>query len=342
MMDLYVHSKKPEKSPRALGYSIVFGLTNARLGRVAQATLALDAMKTLPNARLCAEKLAEEISNYSSVDRKDGSAKEVVASIEDAKNSAAGLQSSLFSRMSPAEVKAFIALAKVQRLKPGDHIFKEGDRSNSLFVVASGELELSSSEGMSFKYTEGDFFGEIALLTPCERTGSVKALSEADLLEFSRDQVIQSFVDFPGLETKLAELFHLRLFLNLSMNHLFFKAFSEDRRRDFFYLCRSHRVPPKTLIIEEGKQSSHFFFMLDGVADAYRDGKKLGNIIKGEFFGESGFLFKTQRTASVLTSTPCDYLDCPDYLYDDLLMRFPELRYWMEKSVKMRESLGSD
>jgi small-conductance mechanosensitive channel/CRP-like cAMP-binding protein len=81
--------------------------------------------------------------------------------------------------------------ARERRFAAGETIVREGDRGSSMFIVESGRLAVSAhgTVGQSQKLAvlePGTAFGEISLLTGDPRSATVRALTEATLLEIDK------------------------------------------------------------------------------------------------------------------------------------------------------------
>jgi small-conductance mechanosensitive channel/CRP-like cAMP-binding protein len=81
--------------------------------------------------------------------------------------------------------------ARERRFAAGEMIVREGDRGSSMFVVESGRLGVSAhgTVGQSQRLAvlePGAAFGEISLLTGDPRTATVRAITEATLLEIDK------------------------------------------------------------------------------------------------------------------------------------------------------------
>lgn len=57
-------------------------------------------------------------------------------------------------------------------------------------------------------------------------------------------------------------------------------------------------------LIEQGAFPHEFFLITEGTAEVIHDGKHLGDLGPGDFFGEIALLEHHRRTASVVTTTP--------------------------------------
>ena len=94
-----------------------------------------------------------------------------------------------------------IALAKVVdelKIPEGHTLFQAGDPGDSLFIVQSGEIELFIKDTAGQKIvlatpSNGDMFGELAMLDSGPRTATAVALSDSDVLVLDRDDLMLLF-----------------------------------------------------------------------------------------------------------------------------------------------------
>ena len=84
----------------------------------------------------------------------------------------------LFANMSPRDVEGIAALFKERRFAPGETITKEGAGGAAFFVIESGEATVSIGGQPRATLTNGDYFGEIALIDEGARSATVTASSE--------------------------------------------------------------------------------------------------------------------------------------------------------------------
>lgn len=92
----------------------------------------------------------------------------------------------LFADLGVAEAEDLYRSAECVRAKPGERIIEEGAPGDSLFIILSGELEVTKRDGNRevplATRTAGEYIGEMSLLEMAPRTASVRALSESQLL----------------------------------------------------------------------------------------------------------------------------------------------------------------
>jgi small-conductance mechanosensitive channel len=100
----------------------------------------------------------------------------------------------LFSPLSADEKSLLAAGARERRYAPGEIIVREGDTGSSMFIVQEGQVAVSihGARGETRKLAmlqPGEAFGEISLLTGEPRTATVRAFTEAVLIEITKDQI---------------------------------------------------------------------------------------------------------------------------------------------------------
>ncbi len=96
---------------------------------------------------------------------------------------------SIFAPLSDEETQKLAAASVVRVFAPDESIVRQGQKGNSMFVVHRGAVNVHVKEnGVSKtlrKLREGDFFGEMGLLTGQPRTATVTAEEETEVLEIN-------------------------------------------------------------------------------------------------------------------------------------------------------------
>lgn len=69
----------------------------------------------------------------------------------------------------------------------GEQIFAKGEPGDSLYIIMQGRVRVRDGERVLNDLTEGDVFGEMALLDPEPRMASVSALEPARLLRLKQE-----------------------------------------------------------------------------------------------------------------------------------------------------------
>jgi CRP/FNR family transcriptional regulator, cyclic AMP receptor protein len=78
-------------------------------------------------------------------------------------------------------------------------------------------------------------------------------------------------------------------------------------------------------IVEEGRRGETFFIVLVGHAKVIRGGRKIGEMVPGDFFGELSALDGGPRSASVVAETPMRLLRLFRHTLVELIEEEPQL-----------------
>lgn len=111
-----------------------------------------------------------------------------------------------FEQCSDLELRSLIEQGYRQSVNASEIICREGDLGNSLYIVLAGSVEVVSLRTGQFIYTfnEGDFFGEIAVLTGTTRTATVRALQDTTLFVVDHDHLQKLLKNHPNLAEQIA------------------------------------------------------------------------------------------------------------------------------------------
>lgn len=124
---------------------------------------------------------------------------------------------SIFSAMSPDEVKGMIDSNKLLNFEAGENILQAGQRQDEMFIVLEGlvDVSLDGTSTSSVRLGPGQIFGEIAMLTRAKRSANCVAATKTLLTFLSRQDVSRLVKGKPELAAKL--LFNLSKSLSLRL-----------------------------------------------------------------------------------------------------------------------------
>jgi CRP/FNR family cyclic AMP-dependent transcriptional regulator len=84
----------------------------------------------------------------------------------------------LFAGLDDRELQAIAGSMRERKFAAGNTVTEEGAGGAGFFVVESGEAEVTVDGEPRGTIGEGDYFGEIALLTGSDRTATITAKSD--------------------------------------------------------------------------------------------------------------------------------------------------------------------
>lgn len=109
----------------------------------------------------------------------------------------------IFSPLSAEETQKLAAASVSRVFAPGEAVIRAGQEGSSMFVVQQGRVEVQINDNGRPRTVatlcEGDFFGEMALLTGEPRSASVIAIEETEVLEIGHQALKQLFETNPSL-----------------------------------------------------------------------------------------------------------------------------------------------
>jgi len=87
----------------------------------------------------------------------------------------------LFSHLSATEIADIMRLLRAQTIESGEILVRRGDVASSMYFITAGEVEIELPN-RCVRFSDGTFFGEIALLHRTKRSGTVTAMRKTRLL----------------------------------------------------------------------------------------------------------------------------------------------------------------
>ena len=100
--------------------------------------------------------------------------------------------SELFQGLTPEEVREIIHASEHQVLEAEERLFEQGDPSEALYVIQSGEVQVYShtpvgEEVVLAELGPGSVVGEMSIIGGGTRSASVEALGRVELFRLSRE-----------------------------------------------------------------------------------------------------------------------------------------------------------
>lgn len=127
-------------------------------------------------------------------------------SLKERQTSIRGME--IFAALGDADITSLAETCGVLAFGPPEHIVKQGDLGDSMFVVFSGQvrvyLTLGKKEVELVTRGPGGHFGEMALLTGEPRGANVAALSEVVVLEIKKENLKPILQKEPELVSSIA------------------------------------------------------------------------------------------------------------------------------------------
>lgn len=128
---------------------------------------------------------------------------------------APAVRSPLFGDFSREELLDVVRGLRLLSFEPGAILMTEGEKGNSLLILTSGSVRcfVKNQEGRNIEVrelSEGEFFGEISLLSGSPRTATITAAMACELLELDGPTLEDIVKRHPRVRTVVEDFYRLR------------------------------------------------------------------------------------------------------------------------------------
>jgi CRP-like cAMP-binding protein len=127
-------------------------------------------------------------------------------------------RSPLFEVLETDERDALVKEMELESHEEGAVIISEGEAGTSMYIIAAGEVKVytrgmgAGSTGSVYlaKLAEGDFFGEVSVLTGKPRTATITAAQRTELLRLDKEKLDNALAKYPGIRRVLDDFYKKR------------------------------------------------------------------------------------------------------------------------------------
>lgn len=240
----------------------------------------------------------------------------------------------LLSHLRPKLLVRLIAGLELVELDPGQVLFREGDIADAMYVVADGLVHATTGNLGSdahdlelARLSEGEFFGEIGLLSDQPRQASVSALEPTRLLRFTRAAVAELTRESDEFLSTLLQFLQDRLVADLMLTSPLFAPLSEEAKARIHSEFEFLEVEPDVLLLDYGEKPTGLYVILTGSAlcASSPPQARLRRLEPGDIFGERALLQDRPAAVQVRTMGKCFALNLPAQIFRALLMEYPTI-----------------
>jgi len=111
----------------------------------------------------------------------------------------------MFENLTSSELKEVARLTHEREYKKDEHVFKKLAPAEGMYFIIKGDVEIKDpdSDTVFANLSDGDFFGELALLDEEPRSASAVAKSPSKLVGFFRTDLLTLMSRDPKLGNKI-------------------------------------------------------------------------------------------------------------------------------------------
>jgi CRP-like cAMP-binding protein len=103
-----------------------------------------------------------------------------------------------FSGLAPDDLGGILDVGRPVSYQAGEAIVEEGDLGDGMYIVVSGEARVDVG-GRFHMLKAGDFFGEMALISPGRRMATVRAESDVETVKIPAEAFQEFLLAHPAV-----------------------------------------------------------------------------------------------------------------------------------------------
>lgn len=245
----------------------------------------------------------------------------------------------LFSYLDEDAFTAVLGSIRLRRFSDEEVIVRQGERSESFFIVADGEVSVERGRDdvdggvVLARLRRGAVFGELALIADEPRQASVVAIGDVDVLEVRRADLVVAAAHHDGVSQALRQFTRERFLRNLTATHPFFQLLDKDDRHRVMEVTHVMTFKAGDVLIEEGRRGPGLFVLLGGQATVKKKITRgddvefihLATLRASDLCGEMSMLTDAPTNATVTCSEDLEALFLSRDAFKSVTAEHPEL-----------------
>lgn len=114
----------------------------------------------------------------------------------------------IFSTLSKRELREIEKIVHHREYQPGEIIFNQGDPGLGMYIIIKGQVQIVNNQDpdnitVYSELSDGDFFGDLALVDDSDRSATALSSIETRLIAFFRPEMLDILTRFPAIGNKL-------------------------------------------------------------------------------------------------------------------------------------------
>ena len=243
----------------------------------------------------------------------------------------------LFANVNGLVLRELTLASEILTPQDNDIIFRKNDYTNSFITIVEGEVDIEVDDGRAIRLTQGEFFGEMSLLSGRRRAATVRAAGPCVLLESPRRDIIKLMNSYEQVRRVIDQHFIIRtlragLVPDAPFEELNAVALEAD--------LKSYKADD--VLFNEGDEADGLHLIKKGSVSVSR---KIGGrdivtsyVAAGNYVGEMGLLGQTKRSATVKATVATDSIFLSAEVFLRMLERNEGLRERVQEKVRERLS----
>jgi CRP-like cAMP-binding protein len=246
----------------------------------------------------------------------------------------------LFARMPSDALQALVANLQLVSLDRGELLFREGDRSDALYVIVEGELAVLSEGPPRVEISRlapGAFIGEVALMTDQPRSATVLAVTAAELLRIDRHTLSRVLANHGDVLRAVLRFVRDSLVDRWMRSSPLFRPFNDAQRAELAARFKFLEIDAGTVLLGAGDRPDGLYIVLAGEFLVMRNDTAIAQLGPGNLIGETALLSGGAFRSDVVARGKGLALCLPAAVFREVIMTHPHvLEYIGEQAEHSR------
>ncbi len=243
----------------------------------------------------------------------------------------------LFADINGLVLRELVLASEILTPGPGDVIFQKNDYTNSFMSIVQGEVEVETDDGSSIRLQQGQFFGEMSLLSGRRRSASVRASADCVILESPRREIVRLMNTYENVRKVIDQHFIIRtLRAGLAPDAPYEDVAAVAETAELI------QFRADDILFREGDAATGLHMIRSGSVSVSRNigGRDVVTtyVAAGNYVGEMGLLGQSNRSATVRATVATESIFLGAEAFQKMIRSQGDLRERMQAKIKERLS----
>ena len=241
----------------------------------------------------------------------------------------------VFAGVNALQFRELMLDSNVHKFPMGDVIFTKNDYTNSFYTIFNGSVEVEVDSSLSITSEQGNFFGEMSLISGRRRSATVRAGADCIVIETPRRTMNKLISSVDDVKKVLDQTFILR-----TIQQKFAPNTPLEVLRPVAENTSINQFAPGEVIFSQGDEGDSLHFIRSGsvTVSSNVEGREMvmSYVPANQSVGEMALLGDTTRSATVKAAVKTETLSISRESFEALLGSVEGLRERMQQLAEDR------
>ncbi len=248
--------------------------------------------------------------------------------------------------LSPLNMRILNSASTLLHINQDVETLHKGDYPRGLYFIRKGSVSVHKARQKEdkniAKLSQGDIFGEFAILRKKAHYASIYTLEDSEIIRVNADAVLQVTEADKAFKQRLQQVLSQRILNSFFFSHPIFQTLSHELRLAFSHKFQVSTVAADTVLFQQGTQPQGLFLILSGTVEIYRKQQQTDRLLEirrdHDVLGELAANQGKEAAYSAIASSALDLLivdkEAMMYIRQQHPETFKRLEIYMRKRAE--------